>query len=56
MGEQKHFEYEFNPEFSEYNPIFAELKQLKNNLQEKRESFLQKILDKMSSTLLVQLD
>ncbi len=56
MYEQKHLEYEFNPEFSEYNPIFAELKQLKNDLEEKREGFMQKILDKMSSTLLVQLD
>lgn len=56
MEEIKHFEAEFDPDFSEYNPIFAELKNIKEELEEQEEGFFAKMKQKFSYRLLIQLD
>lgn len=56
MEEIKHFEAEFDPDFSEYNPIFAELKNIKEEVEGTGESFFSKLKQNLSYKLLIQLD
>ena len=56
MEEKNLKENEFDPDFSEFNPIFAELKDIKEELGNKKMGFFAKLKDKLSCTLLIQLD
>ena len=56
MEEKRLEEHEFDPDFSEYNPIFSELKDIKQELSGKKMGFLARLKDKLSFTLLIQLD
>ena len=47
----------FDPEFSEYNPIFAEIENLREKpLQDKDKGFLGNLIDKLTFKLMVKLD
>lgn len=56
MEEIRHFEAEFDPEFSEFNPIFAELKNIKEEVEVEDENFLSKLVQRLSYRYLIQLD
>lgn len=49
--------YDFDPDFSEYNPIFAELESLKENLsKEEDEGFINNLIKKLNFQIIIQTD
>ncbi len=55
MEKEKNFD--FDPDFSEYNPVLAELSNLKKELSEKEnESFLTNLLKKIATPVFIPLD
>ncbi len=46
--------FDFDPEFSEYNPIFAEIESIKKSLMKKeKESFISLIVKKLSMSVVL---
>lgn len=49
--------YDFDPDFSEYNPIFAELKAIKEETTKKEdENFVVNLIKRLTCPVVIQLD
>lgn len=53
---EKEFNLVYDPDFSEYNPILAELKELKEVALETKKSFFKNLFEKLSYKLVAQID
>ena len=47
---------DFDPEFSEYNPLFAEITSLKNSCKKEDAGFISCLIEKLTKPIIVQID
>ena len=48
---------DFDPELSEYNPLFTEIETLKNKMQKKTsDGFISSLIEKLTRPIIIQID